>query len=156
MAHTYNPSYSGGRDQEDLGSKLPRQIVCETLCWKKPITKKGWCSGSRCRLSSNPSTTHTHTHTHTGKERKKNCTCSKRYPLNHNCSFWFPTRSTGCSCKRCYCQSFSNAFGNQQLNLESKPLFLPRRNCLGKVSCIYYDPFSWGVREWRWQWRFLI
>jgi hypothetical protein len=26
-----------------------RQIVCETLSQKKPITKKGWWSGARCR-----------------------------------------------------------------------------------------------------------
>jgi hypothetical protein len=32
----YNSSYSGGRDQEDL-------------ILKKPITKKDWWSGSRCR-----------------------------------------------------------------------------------------------------------
>jgi hypothetical protein len=28
----------------------PVQIVCETLSQKKPITKKGWWSGSMCRL----------------------------------------------------------------------------------------------------------
>jgi hypothetical protein len=28
----------------------PRQIVCEILSRKKPITKKSWWSGSRCRL----------------------------------------------------------------------------------------------------------
>jgi hypothetical protein len=27
----------------------PEQIVCETLSGKKPITKKGWWSDSRCR-----------------------------------------------------------------------------------------------------------
>jgi hypothetical protein len=37
VAHAYNPSYSGDRDQEDWGLK-------------KPITKQGWWSGSRCRL----------------------------------------------------------------------------------------------------------
>jgi hypothetical protein len=31
VAHTYNPSYSGGRDQEDHGSKPDRQTVHETL-----------------------------------------------------------------------------------------------------------------------------
>jgi hypothetical protein len=35
VAHTCNPSYSGGRDQEDRGS---RQI--NTLSQKKPITKR--------------------------------------------------------------------------------------------------------------------
>jgi hypothetical protein len=40
VAHTYNPSYSGIKDQEDHGSKsAPGQIVQETLSWKKPITK---------------------------------------------------------------------------------------------------------------------
>jgi hypothetical protein len=49
VAHTCNPRYSGGRDQEDQGSKPAQQIVNETLSWKKLITKKGWWSGSRCR-----------------------------------------------------------------------------------------------------------
>jgi hypothetical protein len=40
MAHAYNPSYSGGRDQEDGGSKTAWQIVCETLSWKNPSQKK--------------------------------------------------------------------------------------------------------------------
>jgi hypothetical protein len=30
VAHTYNPSYSGSRDQEDRGW----QIVCKTISWK--------------------------------------------------------------------------------------------------------------------------
>jgi hypothetical protein len=33
----------------------PKKIVHETLSRKKPITKNGWCCGSRC--SSSPSTT---------------------------------------------------------------------------------------------------
>jgi hypothetical protein len=37
VAHTYNPSYSGGRDQEDQGSKPARQIVHKTLYLEKPI-----------------------------------------------------------------------------------------------------------------------
>jgi hypothetical protein len=41
VAHTCNPSYLGGRDQEASGSWDP------TL--KKSITKKSWRSGSRCR-----------------------------------------------------------------------------------------------------------
>jgi hypothetical protein len=40
VAHAYNPSYSGGRDQEDRGLKLD-------LILKIPITKKGWWSGLR-------------------------------------------------------------------------------------------------------------
>jgi hypothetical protein len=34
VAHTYNPSYSGGRDQEDHGLKPAGQIVCKTLSQK--------------------------------------------------------------------------------------------------------------------------
>jgi hypothetical protein len=30
VARAYNPSYSGGRDQEDYGSGQLRQKVCET------------------------------------------------------------------------------------------------------------------------------
>jgi hypothetical protein len=52
-AHTCNPSYSGGRDQEDQGSKPAGQIVLETLS-QKTLHKKGlveWLV-----VSSNPST----------------------------------------------------------------------------------------------------
>jgi hypothetical protein len=42
VAHTCNPSYSGGRDQEDCGSA--RYYLEKSL--KK---KKDWWSGSRCR-----------------------------------------------------------------------------------------------------------
>jgi hypothetical protein len=34
VAHASNPSYSGGRDQEDHGWKPDRAIVWETLSWK--------------------------------------------------------------------------------------------------------------------------
>jgi hypothetical protein len=40
VAHTCNPSYSGGRDQENQGSK---QII------QKKSLKKGWQSGSSGR-----------------------------------------------------------------------------------------------------------
>jgi hypothetical protein len=36
VAHAYNPSYSGGRDQEDRGSK----IICKTLSQKYPTQKR--------------------------------------------------------------------------------------------------------------------
>jgi hypothetical protein len=39
VAHTCNPSCSGGREQGD-GSQ-PRQIVCEILSQKNPAQKKG-------------------------------------------------------------------------------------------------------------------
>jgi hypothetical protein len=53
MAHAYNPSYSGGRDQEDRSSKPAWANSLETLSQKKkkPITKKGWQSGSKGRPS---------------------------------------------------------------------------------------------------------
>jgi hypothetical protein len=43
MAHTCNPSYSGGSDEEDRGQ--PGQIVCPTLSRKYPTQKKGWRNG---------------------------------------------------------------------------------------------------------------
>jgi hypothetical protein len=56
VAHTYNPRYSGGRDQEDHGSKPPRQIVLETLSQKYP-SQKGLVEWLKVQaLSSNPST----------------------------------------------------------------------------------------------------
>jgi hypothetical protein len=38
--HSVNPSYLGGRDQEDQSQ--PRQIVPEVLAQKNPPQKKGW------------------------------------------------------------------------------------------------------------------
>jgi hypothetical protein len=38
VTHAYNPNYSGGRDQEDLGLSQPRQIVQETLSQKTTTT----------------------------------------------------------------------------------------------------------------------
>jgi hypothetical protein len=49
VAHAYNPSYSGGRDQEDRGLKPVQATSLWDSIPKKPITKKGWWSGSRCR-----------------------------------------------------------------------------------------------------------
>jgi hypothetical protein len=55
VAHTCNPSYSGGRDQEDHGWKPPGQIVFETLTQRKKKKnhhhhhQKSWWNGSRCR-----------------------------------------------------------------------------------------------------------
>jgi hypothetical protein len=40
MAHACNPTYSGGRDQEDHGSKQPGKIVCKTLSQKKKRKRK--------------------------------------------------------------------------------------------------------------------
>jgi hypothetical protein len=41
VAHTCNPSYSGGRDQEDRGSKPARGKSLLDPILKKPFTKKG-------------------------------------------------------------------------------------------------------------------
>jgi hypothetical protein len=41
VAHTYNPGYSEGRDQEDCGSRPAWQIVLQDLISKKPFTEKG-------------------------------------------------------------------------------------------------------------------
>jgi hypothetical protein len=46
VAHTYNPSYSGGREQDNRSSK-PAWAWDPIL--KIPNTKQGWWSGSRCR-----------------------------------------------------------------------------------------------------------
>jgi hypothetical protein len=40
VAHTCNPSYSGGRDQEDLGSKLTQAISSRDPILEKTIMKR--------------------------------------------------------------------------------------------------------------------
>jgi hypothetical protein len=52
VSHTCNLSHSGGRDQEDRGSKPAQASSSRDPILKIPITKKGWRSG----LSSSPST----------------------------------------------------------------------------------------------------
>jgi hypothetical protein len=44
VAHTCNPSYLRGRDQEDQGSKLAQGNSLRDHILKIPITKKGWWS----------------------------------------------------------------------------------------------------------------
>jgi hypothetical protein len=41
LAHTCSPSYSGGRDQEDRGSKPAQANSLRDPIVKKPFTKKG-------------------------------------------------------------------------------------------------------------------
>jgi hypothetical protein len=43
VTHTYNPSYSGGRDQKNQGSKPPQANSSQDPMLKIP--KKGWQSG---------------------------------------------------------------------------------------------------------------
>jgi hypothetical protein len=49
MAHAYNPSYAGGREQEDYGLKPACANSWRDSVSKTPITKKGWWNGSRYR-----------------------------------------------------------------------------------------------------------
>jgi hypothetical protein len=49
VAHTHNPSYSGGRDQEDHGSKPAWANSFWDCILKNLVIKKGLWSGSRCR-----------------------------------------------------------------------------------------------------------
>jgi hypothetical protein len=61
VAHAYNPNYSGGRDQEDFGSK-PAWANCSVRPYlkekkKKKNHKKGLVEWLKVKaLSSNPST----------------------------------------------------------------------------------------------------
>jgi hypothetical protein len=56
VAHTCNPSYSRGRDQEDCGLKPAQAIVHETLSQKNP-SQKGLVEWLKVKaLSSSPST----------------------------------------------------------------------------------------------------
>jgi hypothetical protein len=57
VAHACNPSYSGGRYQEDQVSKSAQANSLEDPISKKLFTKKkGWWSGSKYTLSSSPIT----------------------------------------------------------------------------------------------------
>jgi hypothetical protein len=48
VAHAFNPSYSGGRDQEDHGSQPAWANISQDPISEKQFTTKGW-SVSRCR-----------------------------------------------------------------------------------------------------------
>jgi hypothetical protein len=50
VAHACNPSYSGGRDQEDQALKPAwANSLQDPILKKNPSQKKGWWSGSRYR-----------------------------------------------------------------------------------------------------------
>jgi hypothetical protein len=64
VAQACNPSYSGGRDQEDCGSKPAWANSFQDTFLKKPFTKKGWnkrpkiiCSPSYADIRSRANTT---------------------------------------------------------------------------------------------------
>jgi hypothetical protein len=66
MVHTCNPSYSGGRDQEDRGSKPARANSSHETLSRKTQHKKGlleWLTGLALRLNPSP----------TKKKKKKEC-----------------------------------------------------------------------------------
>jgi hypothetical protein len=57
VAHTCNPSYAGGRDQEDCSSKPVRANSSARLYLEKPFTKIGLELWLKVKvLSSSPST----------------------------------------------------------------------------------------------------
>jgi hypothetical protein len=57
VAHACNPSYSGGRGQEDHGSKSAQANSFQDPILKKPFTKKGLVKWLKVKtLSSSPST----------------------------------------------------------------------------------------------------
>jgi hypothetical protein len=69
VAHAWNPSYSGGRDQEDCGSNPARANSSQHPMLKKPFTKIGLVEWLKVKaLSSSPSTT--------TKKKKKEYRCS--------------------------------------------------------------------------------
>jgi hypothetical protein len=46
MAHVCNPSYLGGRNKEDRGSKPAQENSSQDPILKKSTTKQGWSSPS--------------------------------------------------------------------------------------------------------------
>jgi hypothetical protein len=66
VAHLCNPSYSGGRGQEDSSSKPARQIVHKTLSRKNPSQKRA----GRVAQSEGPEFKPQY-HTHTQKKDKE-------------------------------------------------------------------------------------
>jgi hypothetical protein len=57
VAHAYNPSYSGGRDQEDHGSKPAWANNWQDPISKKPFTKIGLVDWLKAKALSSSSST---------------------------------------------------------------------------------------------------
>jgi hypothetical protein len=55
VTHACNPSYSGGRNQKDCGSKPVQANSSQDPISKKPFTKKGLVEWKVQALSSSPS-----------------------------------------------------------------------------------------------------
>jgi hypothetical protein len=68
VAHACNPSYSGGRDQGDHRLKPALVNSSRDPISKKPITKKGWWSGSSDSL---PSKCEAQSSNHSATKKKK-------------------------------------------------------------------------------------
>jgi hypothetical protein len=85
VAHLCNPSYSGGRDQEDWGSKPTQANSLWDPILKNSSQKRGWRSSSRCGPWVQAPLPHTHTHTHTKQ------LFSNIIPMNVCYFFYFKT-----------------------------------------------------------------
>jgi hypothetical protein len=82
VAHTCNPSYLGGRDQEDQGSKPAQSNSLQASISKIPNTHtqrahgvaqvvEHLCSKCEAELKYEYVYIYTHTHTHTHREKKR-------------------------------------------------------------------------------------
>jgi hypothetical protein len=81
VAHACSPSYSGGRDQKDGGSKLAQANSSQVPISKNLITEKELVEWLKVGLSSNPSTTK--------KKKKKRKKKSTLMTLRMSTSFGF-------------------------------------------------------------------
>jgi hypothetical protein len=87
VAHACNPSYSGGRDQEDHDSKPAWAKSSQDPILKKPITKRGWWRAQGVDPDFKP-----HYHKKTQNQNQKNNHHHKTistiifYPLNFQSS----------------------------------------------------------------------
>jgi hypothetical protein len=74
VAHTYNPSYSGGRNQETEVRSQPGIIIHKILSQISLSQKRAGrvAQGIGPEFKPQSTHTHTHTHTHTNSKTKKN------------------------------------------------------------------------------------
>jgi hypothetical protein len=90
VAHACNPSYSGGRDQEDRG--LKPAWGNRPYLEKKSFTKEGWWSDSRCRpwvqapVLQKEKKAHTSGHLGVGSQSLSSC-----LKCTHPCGSQFPS-----------------------------------------------------------------
>jgi hypothetical protein len=72
VAHTCNPSYSGGRAQEDHSSKPAQANTLRDTISEKTLEKKGWWRGLRCRPRVQASILKKKLHNHSATFREGN------------------------------------------------------------------------------------